>query len=1153
MGGKSPPETKKVIPHQAINKPRWSEAMRVQALIVIIIFLISGVYCLDDSIPDRSQSMEEKSTEGGSMTEGMMDPVHPSGPGFIKVTDSLDRGTARFQTTTGSISLMLDVAEIRYILTDSGSSYMVRIHPVGSSDIAPTGMNPIGPSTNFLVGNEPDTWITDAGSYSTVEYKDLYPGIDLRFRAMGDQVKYDFVVHPGGDPSDIRLRVEGHQSISLSDDGDLVLSTPLGDIIDRNLVATYGDGKGEEVESTFDIIDSDVYGFAMGPYDMSRSLVLDPLIYSTLLGGSALDETAGVAVDDDGNSYIVGTTTSTDLPTEPGVLQPLKENDTDVFVAKVDPSGEALLWTTYIGGEGHDEATGVSIDPNGNPVVTGFTNSTDLPTTPGVLRRNYYGGYQDAFVLRLAANGTTLLTSTYVGGTDGERSYDITVGDDGRVYIVGETWSHDFPTPAGFQKTFLYRACFISVLSEDMAGMEYSTFLSKAGSKETVATCIAVDGKGLAYVAGYTNDGTLPVRNAQQGGMTWIGWDVFYATFDPGKTSDASLVMLSYWGSYGADYAYGIDVDDEGTYVITGKSVGEDRKGSEGSYQNVSKGGYDVFVYCYWGDRYGKYHPKGFLTYIGGSGDDEATSVGFDRKGNIHLTGTTASQDFPTTDIAWKDRYGGEGDAFYTILNSTGSHLEYSTFLGASNEDAGTDLDLNERINVTVVGTTASNAYPTTEGVFQRTHKGGIDSFVTSFAMALEPPVVVLGPDYTVSVHETVVLDGTNCTDDWGIINWTWSFYYDQSVKLLYGPAPNFTFALVGEFNITLVLIDNEYLTSRGSFIITVVDLEPPSADAGDDQEINQGDDAVLDGTRSWDNVGIVDYLWTFEYEGDVVSINGPKYILTFDEPGVYEITLKVTDTAGLNDTDVLVITVIDTEPPAPPEIPSSPIYTNHQPFSLTGNGEPWAQLEVLIGSEVVASTSIGEDGNWSVDIPLDSPETVLRARVVDGAGNVGGVSPELLIILDTDEDGYGDNVDAFPEDATEWLDSDEDGHGDNGDAFPNDPAEWLDTDGDDHGDNGDVFPDDVNEWNDTDTDGVGDNGDAFPDDVAASVDADDDGYPDEWNTGKTKDDSTTGLKLDEFPSDPKKWKKDDDSPSVGLLGVIMAIGIIAGVMRRRD
>ena len=175
----------------------------------------------------------------------------------------------------------------------------------------------------------------------------------------------------------------------------------------------------------------------------------------------------------------------------------------------------------------------------------------------------------------------------------------------------------------------------------------------------------------------------------------------------------------------------------------------------------------------------------------------------------------------------------------------------------------------------------------------------------------------------------------------------------------------------------------------------------------------------------------------------------------------------------------------------------------------------------------------------------------------------------DIAASMDTDSDNYPDEwnpdmsaddstsdpkliLDTFPDDPSEWNDTDGDSHGDNGDVFPDDPLEWTDTDGDTYGDNTDVFPEDPLEWVDTDNDTIGDNGDAFPDDAAASVDTDGDGYPDEWNTGKTKEDSTTGLKIDQLPNDPKEWKKEDESPSLGMVGALLAILVAVVVAYNR-
>jgi hypothetical protein len=213
---------------------------------------------------------------------------------------------------------------------------------------------------------------------------------------------------------------------------------------------------------------------------------------------------------------------------------------------------------------------------------------------------------------------------------------------------------------------------------------------------------------------------------------------------------------------------------------------------------------------------------------------------------------------------------------------------------------------------------------------------------------------------------------------------------------------------------------------------------------------------------------------------------------------------------------------------------------------SLDTDGDGWPN-EWNPGMSRDDSTS---DPKLSID---EYPDDPLEWVDTDGDGhpdNSDDFPEDPNEWIDTDGDGRGDTYDHLfpddPDDAFAWLDTDGDGYGDNGDALPEDPLEWLDADGDGHGDNSDIFPNDKDEWADSDGDGTGDNSDAFPGDSAASLDSDSDGYPDEWNTGKTKEDSTTDLKKDHFPNDPKKWEKDGESPSIGMVGALMAILVVA-------
>ena len=990
--------------HKFIIAKRGQWHVRISPIIIVTILILSSA-----SLPlllepiEGHDSFVEKSSETPStdVTEIVSNPKMPSGSGFVGIPDRRGDGTDRFHLRTDSISIILETGKVSYLLPDRAGieSHLVTVGFEGSSDVEPCGRDPSGHSLNYYIGSERMGWISDAKTFRTVVYANIYDRIDLRFDSDGERVKYEFVIHPGADPSVIRLRVDGHDTLTVTKSGAMAISTPLGLILDDHLEAMYSDGDTGKVGCSFNLLDEDTYGFTVGPYDTGRTLIIDPLIATTYLGGDSMDTSTDVAVDDDGFTYIVGQTSSGDFPTTPGVLQPLKEDGKDVFASKLDPSGTTLLWSTFIGGMGDEEATGVVLDSDGNLLMTGTTNSSDFPVTTGVLQGSMNGGYQDAFVLRLDGEDGSLMHSTFVGGNETDLSHDIAVSDTGRVYIVGETTSTDFPTTASAYQMaigFAQKTAFVSVLTADLGVMQYSSVFGKARS--TIARAIAVDGTGRAYLTGDTDNAVLPTRNAIQEHLI-DGWEAFYAIFDPWASNDASLVMSSYLGGLGDDRAYGIDIDDSGSIVLTGKTSSSEFPATVGVFQKELRGGFDAFVFKYQGGP----SRVAFSTYIGGMGNDEGHSVRLDENGNIHLTGTTTSNDFPTTLVALQRTFGGDQDAFYTIMNESGADLLYSSFLGGRNADEGNGIDVNPGMNVTIVGSTGSNDLPTHKGAYQEDHAGGIiDGFVSSFSMAFQPPTVELGPDMTISLGQTAELDGTNSSDDVGIVNWTWRFEYDGRTVVLHGPTTEFTFDKVGIFQVSLTVRDGDELTSADLMNVTVVDMTPPTADAGSDQTIDQGEKANLDGTLSTDDVRIVDYQWTFEYEGELRTLTGALRSFTFEIPGVYEVTLTVADHVGLKDSDTMLVTVLDIVPPLDPTIPSSPIYSNVPWSIIAGTAEPGSLVEVMTGTIVLASSDVDGDGNWAVNITLEGSETIVRVRAVDGAGNVGDPSSELTIILDT-------------------------------------------------------------------------------------------------------------------------------------------------------
>ena len=299
---------------------------------------------------------------------------------------------------------------------------------------------------NIIRGREPKDWITGTKSYREVHYEDLWPGIDMYFHRSGADLKYDLVLEPGSDPSDIVIAVEGHDRLTVESNRVIIKLPRNGKLFDSGIVATYENG--DPVDAKYVKISEDSYGFEL-IRDPARTVVIDPIIYSTFLGGSYGDQLVEIEVDEDYDIYMAGTTASIDFPNTTGAYNKNVTGRSDLFVSKLSNNGTGLIFSTYIGGTNFDNAIAMDIDEEGNIYFTGNTNSIDFPTTPGVLQEhNHNSMYQDIFLLKLNSSGASLDYSTYIMGDWYELVRDLVV-DDGYAHLVGYHESHDFPSVEG--------------------------------------------------------------------------------------------------------------------------------------------------------------------------------------------------------------------------------------------------------------------------------------------------------------------------------------------------------------------------------------------------------------------------------------------------------------------------------------------------------------------------------------------------------------------------------------------------------------------------------------------------------------------------------------------------------------------------------
>jgi hypothetical protein len=329
-------------------------------------------------------------------------------------------------------------------------------------------------------------------------------------------------------------------------------------------------------------------GFRVAAYDRGKPLVIDPILaYSTYLGGGSDDDGYAIAVDGSGNAYVTGYTLSSDFPTT-GALQGANGGPVDVFVSKLNPSGSALVYSTYLGGGTNDYGYGIAVDDAGNAYVTGDTWSTDFPMSNPLQGTN--AGDDDAFVTKLNASGSALVYSTYLGGGFYDAGYAIAVDASRSVYVTGFTWSTNFNTAAPLQGIKGgSEDAFVSKIDASGAALVYSTYLGGASFEEGHG--IAVDGSGNAYVTGYTASTNFPTAGPFQGANAG-SYDAFVSKIN---SAGSALAYSSYLGGGSDDSGNGIAVDGSGNVYVTGYTASTNFP-TAGPFQGTKSAGNDAFV-----------------------------------------------------------------------------------------------------------------------------------------------------------------------------------------------------------------------------------------------------------------------------------------------------------------------------------------------------------------------------------------------------------------------------------------------------------------------------------------------------------------------------------------------------------------------------
>ena len=501
------------------------------------------------------------------------------------------------------------------------------------------------------------------------------------------------------------------------------------------------------------------YGFTVASYDKSHDLIIDPLLASTYLGGSNSDHGwQSLALDTSGNVYVTGHTESTNFPTTSGAYDTSFNGSNDVFVSKLNSGLTSLLASTYLGGSSADYGHSLALDTSGNVYVTGYTESTNFPTTSGAYDTSFNGGNEDVFVSKLDGGLTSLLASTYVGGSGADYGHSLALDTSGNVYVTSYTRSTDFPTTSGAYDTSSNGSndVFVSKLNSGLTSLLASTYVGGSGADQGYA--ITLDTSGNVYVTGLTYSSDFPTTSGAYDTSFNGGIDVFVSKLNGELTS---LLASTYLGGSGADLGWSLTFDTSGNVYVTGHTESTNFPTTSGAYDTSFNGGMDVFV----SKLNGELTSLLASTFLGGSSADNGLSLALDTSGNVYVTGWTQSTDFPTTSGAHDTSFnGGSYDVYVSKLNSGLTSLLASTYLGGSSNDYVTYLALDTSGNVYVRGYTESTDFPTTSEAYDTSFNGGsYDVFVSKLdgnLSASSKPTVTTGTATNVTSN-SATLNGT--------------------------------------------------------------------------------------------------------------------------------------------------------------------------------------------------------------------------------------------------------------------------------------------------------------------------------------------------------------------------------------------------------
>jgi hypothetical protein len=678
-------------------------------------------------------------------------------PAWFEPNPGLDSGKTKYFSRGAGYQLALeDAGALLSLAGESGSVSLRLTLPGANPKPSMEALDPLPARTDYFIGSSPANWKRNVPHFGRVRYRNAYPGIDVDYRSNGRRLEYDFVVAAGADPARIRLRFEGAESLRLDADGSLVVAVGGREIRQPppfvyQDVMTEGSTRRLSVAGSYVLARNGQVRFALGRYDRTEPLVIDPVLdYAGYFGGCGYDVPTGVAVDAQGNVWLTGTTRSN--VTAPQATAPYQAQlnllTSDVFVAKlsVPSSGQpTLLYWTYLGGSDADYGGQIAVNAEGKVYVSGSTLSINFPTTANALQ-TASGGVQDAFlaVLDPAANGAaSLLYGTYLGGSGLDAATALTLGQNGAVLVAGYTASTNIAwiTSGAVQTASRggWEAFVVNLNPAAAAGTAalYASYLG--GNRTDVANGVAVDASGNILLSGYTMSSDLPIYgDCYQCSLSSLS-NAFLAKIDPSRIGLDGLLYTTFLGGSRQDFSTAMALDSAGGIWLTGYTFSPDFPVTQNAYQTTfAGGGIDAFLI-----RIDLSLPHAqaitYSTYFGGQGADISYDLLPLGAGKVLIAGYTLSGDLPVRGATGAGQSLSQStDAFLALLDSSVSGdggLDYAAYFGGAGTETATNVAVGPSGAVYVVGYTNSASLPVTDGSQRATPPGGL----TGFLLRLDP------------------------------------------------------------------------------------------------------------------------------------------------------------------------------------------------------------------------------------------------------------------------------------------------------------------------------------------------------------------------------------------------------------------------------